>query len=280
MITVEKRNDKETKDAVDKQCEQSRHVKTHGDEEIKNISGSNNELQENVGTECRVKDNEVKVNNNRIQNKITESQQTGTPSNTATYRRYNEPRNDDIDRANGNSSDNEKEFVSPRKHPEEQQVHKNFTMNEINSEKEKEKNAHVEETKEKDGDFQDTNDDGKSSEKPTEIRTQKKKNWNKVKNAVKATSRRKNSNGFKTSSKLGKLKENHEASVDLEETSTQNILADECDLRNKTTDIKDKDITEPLNRSSQDPHSDTNHTTVDIKDVPEKKQVNNLPNYP
>ena len=277
---VEKRSDKEVKDAVDKQCQQSRLEKKCGDERTKSTGGNNNELQNNVERKYRFKNNEVAPSNNRIENKVNGSgyvaQQTETPNDTATCKIYNESKNDEIDRANGNCSDNEENVMSPGKRPKEPQlVHKNFTKNEMNNqhEKEKETNANVEETKQKDSDFQDTNDDGKSSEKPKDIRRQKKKNWNNIKNVVKATSRRKNLNGVKTPSKVGNLKENHEAGADF----TQNNLDGQCDSRNKNTDIKDKGLTQPLKQSKPDPKSDKSHTTVDIKDDPEKKQVNNLP---
>ena len=238
-----------------------------GDKGTKSTGGNNDELQR-----------KVEPNNNRKESKANDSgylaQQTETPNDTATCRQYNESRNDEIDRANGNCSDNQEDLMSPRKRPEKPQVvSKNFIKNEINSggEKEKEKTEHIEEATRKVGELQDTNDDGKSSEKPTGIRTQKKKNWNKVKHAIKATSRRKNSDGVKILSKLGKLTENREAGVDLEEPLTQKNLDDQSDKTNKT-----KGTAETPKQSIPDPKSD-NHTIVDIKDDSEKKQVNNLP---
>ena len=281
---VEKRGDEEANDTIDKQCEQSRPRKKYGDEGTKSTSGNNEELQNNVERKYRFKNNEVAPNNNRRGNKINGSgyvvQQTETPSNTAASRGYNELRNDEIDRANGNCSDNEKEVMPSEKRPEEPQlIQKNFTKNEMNNqhEKEKEKNTNIEKSKQKNGDLLDMNDYEKSSEKPTEIRRQKKKNWNNVKNVVKATSRRKNSNGARTQSKVETVKENHEAGVDLKEPFTQNNSDGKCDSRKKNTDIKDKDITERLKQSKPDPKHDKSHTTVDIKDDIEKKQVNNLP---
>ena len=80
---VEKRSDKEVKDAVDKQCEQSRLRKNYGDEGTKSTSDNNEEMQKNVKRKYRLKNNEVEPNNNRIENKVNDSgyvvQQTETP---------------------------------------------------------------------------------------------------------------------------------------------------------------------------------------------------------
>ena len=277
---VEERNHKETKEATGKQCKQSKPRKKCRDKGTKSTGGNNDELQRNDERKCRFKDNKMEPHNNRKESKVNDSgheaQQTEIPTDTATCRRYNESRNDEIDRANGNCSDNQEEHMSPRKCPEKPQVvSKNFIKNEINSEgeKKKEKTENIEEAKQKDAEIQDTNNDGKSSGKLPGIRTQKKKYWNKVKHTIKATSRRKNSDDVKNPSKLEKLTENREVDVDLEEPLTQK---NQRDKTNKNTDNKDNGTTEAQKQSIPDPKSD-NHTIVDIKDDPEKKPVNNLP---